>query len=512
MPGHKIYTPKRLAALFVVLGSCACLLFFRLSETPVFGDETVYIQVGARALHTGHWAPLLGGRTNFAWKPPLAIWGNAAGMALLGENELGARLFVGLVGLLLCALVAGFALRHGNTWTMVVAPLALISAPPLLLEHGLRSAVPEAWLLLAVAGSFFWYLSTTAQRARVQLAGLALLSMFSGWTKGIVGPLIVGGTLFLVELAAPAGEPLATGAFRERLRRAVTTAAAATIPGVLFYLAWLLFSLGSVGDTIHFLQMDLGQRTSTGIDPLHLQPPSIYLRAALANFGAFALLAPLALAAMLVRDWRSPGETADAVRRVRLTLLLWILVVFFLFVVPSSRLSWYVYPAYPALALATALALEELRRWLRRFRAGPAIFLLGLVLLGAFRVQALVRAWPEPEPHSLAALQHRLDADSAARVYSEAALVRGPGAVERLPAWHRFYLRRFVLLEQRALPAEAPACSFVVTAEPGSWTAAVGGRLAGVTAVRGELPGQLRLFVLDLCGGTFSGGAAEGPR
>ncbi|MEO8195873.1 MAG: hypothetical protein ABI689_04040 [Thermoanaerobaculia bacterium] len=511
MPWHKILTPKPLTALLAVLGGCAFLLFFRLAEMPVFGDETIYIQVGVRALHSGHWAPLLAGKSIFAWKPPLAVWGNAAGMALLGENELGARLVVGIVGLLLCALVAHFAWRNGNVWTMLLAPLALISAPPLLLEHGLRCAVPEAWLLLAVTGSFLWHLETAGRNPRVRLAGLTLLSMFSGWTKGIVGPLIVGGTLFLVELAAPAGDPPASADLPQRLRRAVSTAAAATFPGILFYLGWLLVSFGSVGDTLHFLQVDLGQRASSGLDPLHLQPPSVYLRAALANFGVGALLAPLALAAMLARDWRLPGEAADATRRVRLTILLWIVVVFVLFVLPSSRLSWYVYPAYPALALATAFALDELRRWLRQFRAGPAIFLLGILLLGAFRVQALVRAWPDREPHSLAALQHRLDADPAARAYTETALLRGPGAVDRLPGWHRFYLRRFVLLEQRALPADAPACSFVVTTEPGSWTTAVGGRLAGVTGVRGGLSGQLRLFVLDLCGGTFSGGAQEGP-
>lgn len=518
----KITAPDRLPALLAflaLLGICAFLLFFRLGETPVFGDETTYIQVGARALRTGHWAPLLGGKTTFAWKPPLTIWGNALGMGLLGENELGARLAVGLGGLGLCALLARFARRHGNAWTMWLAPLAFVSAPPLLLEHGLRSAVPEAWLLLAVALSFFWFLEAGARSAGVRLGGLALLSMASGWIKGLVGPLIVGGTLFLVELAvpgtAPAGVPQQDGpaprSWPQRLRAALATAAAATLPGILFYFAWLLFTLGSVGEVLHFLDIDLAQRAASGLDPSHLQPPSIYLAAALANFGPFALLAPLALAGMLIRDRRQPGDQASSTRRLRVTLLLWIAVVFLLFVVPSSRLAWYVFPAYPALAFATALTLDEARRWLAHFRAGPALFLLLLALLGAARVRALVRAWPVREPQSLAALQHRLDADPAARAYAEAGLVRSPEAVASIAAWHRFYLRRFVLLEERVLPAAAPACSFVVTAEPGSWRAAVGSRLAGVTAVRGELPGQWRLFVLDLCHGTFSGGIDESP-
>lgn len=503
MSSHKILNRKRFAALLAVLGACAFLLFFRLAETPVFGDETVYIQVGARALHTGHWAPLREGLGPFPWKPPITVWGNAAGMALLGENELGARLGVGLVGVLLCAVVAVFALRLGNTWTMVLAPLALISAPPLLLEHGLRSAVPESWLLLAVTLSFFYSLESAGRSAAVRLGGLAFLSLFSGWTKGIVGPLIVGATLFLVELAEPARAPMAAATRLVRLRRAATVAIAAFLPGVLFYLAWMVFTFGSLGGAIDFLRLDLAQRSGAGIDPLHLQPPSVYLHAALANFGAFAFVAPLALLALLVRDRRLAGDTADAARRARTTLLLWIVVVFALFVLPSSRLSWYVYPAYPALAIATALALDELRQLLSRFRAGQAIFLLAILLLAAARARALVRAWPEREPHSLAALQQRLDADPAARAYTEVALLRAPGAVERYAAWHRYYLRRFEKLASRQLPADAPACSFVVTSEPESWKDALGARLAGVAPVPGSPGAPSGLFVLDLCAGTF---------
>jgi 4-amino-4-deoxy-L-arabinose transferase-like glycosyltransferase len=510
VPSPKIASLGRHALLALVLGICAFLLFFQLADTPVLGDEALYTQVGARALRTGQWAPLLGGTRTFAWKPPLTVWGNALGMALLGENELGARLVVGLLGLLLCAVVARFALRIGNRWTMVVAPLALVSAPPLLLVHGLRSAVPEVWLLLAVALSFFHYLESAGKEPWTRFGGLALLSMASGWTKGLVGPLIVGGTLFLVELASPpTAEPRAEGPL-SRLRRAGVVAAVATVPGILFYLAWLLFSLGSVGGVFRLLEVDIGQRAVGGLDPLHLQPRGLYARAAFDNFGLFALVVPLVLLGLLWRDRRLVGERVEADRRLRLTLVFWIAVVFILFAVPQSRLPWYVYPAYPALALGVALALDELRRLLSRGRAGAALFLLLLALLGAARVRSLVHAWPELEPYSLAVLQDHLEADPAAVAYVESGLLRGPQAVEQVDTWLRFYLRRFQRVERRELPPEAPACSFVVTPEPDLWRSALGPKLAGVTPLPGSRPGKLPLFVLDLCGGRFSG-AARGP-
>ncbi|MBP9826702.1 MAG: hypothetical protein KBF21_20915, partial [Thermoanaerobaculia bacterium] len=344
----KISTLGLWATVLLLLGTCAFLLFFQLDEVPFFGDETLYVRVAARALHTGQWAPLLGGRTAFVWKPPIVVWGNGAGMALLGENELGARLGVGLAALLLCALLAWHGLRIGNRWTMVLAPLTLVSAPGLLLEHGLRSANPEAWLLLAVTASFVFFLETGAKSARVRLGGLALLSCFSSWTKGLVGPLVVGGALFLVELAVPRETEAEPATLRRRLARAIVTAGAATVPGLLFYLAWLLFSLGSVGDVLYFLGIDLARRSGAGLDPLHLQPPSIYIRAAIENFGYFALLAPLALAVRLLRSRRDPGVAATHDRRIHSTLLLWIVVTFVLFAIPSSRLVWYVFPAYPA--------------------------------------------------------------------------------------------------------------------------------------------------------------------
>ena len=111
----------------VILAICAFLLFFELGDAPVFGDETLYIRVAGRALQTGHWVPILWRPYAFVEKPPLTVWGAAAGMGLAGVSELGARWVNGLVALLLCALTAGFALRLGNLWTMAIAPLLLAS-------------------------------------------------------------------------------------------------------------------------------------------------------------------------------------------------------------------------------------------------------------------------------------------------------------------------------------------------------------------------------------------------
>jgi len=493
----------------VILAICAFLLFFELGDAPVFGDETLYIRVAGRALQTGHWVPILWRPYAFVEKPPLTVWGAAAGMGLAGVSELGARWVNGLVALLLCALTAGFALRLGNLWTMAIAPLLLVTAPGLLLDHGLRSVVPETWLLLAVTAAFFWFSFSQAKSPAVRLGGLALLSIFAGGTKGIVGPLLIGSALGLVELIAPA-EPLAP---TRRLRQAVVTGAAAAIPGILVYFGWLLFSLASFSGVRDFLYRDLVVRAAGGRASIDLQPFSIYLRAMWKDFGLLALAGPMTLLALRWRDRLHPGSEPIPGRRESSALLLWIAAVLVVFGIPKARLSWYCFPAFPALAIAAALALDRVRSLLADRRNGSwrrtatTVFALSLALLFAVRADALRRSWPAWDPHSLLALQRLLDADPAARAYAEKDLAQGEYARTHVVEWQRFYVRRFAELAQRELPADAPVCSFVVTPEPDAWRPTLGARLAGVTPVAGSVPGWLTLFVLDLCGGRFAGSA-----
>lgn len=486
---------------------CSFLLFFELGDAPVFGDETLYIRVAGRTLQTGRWFPIVGHPHPFIEKPPLTVWGAAAGMRVAGVHEFGARWVNGLVGVLLCALTAWFALRLGNVWTMAIAPLLLITSPGLLLDHGLRSVVPESWLLLSVTAAFFWFSVSQAKSPTFRLGGLALLSIFAGGTKGIVGPIVIGSALGLVELIAPA-EPLSAG---RRLRRAVVTGAAAAIPGILAYCGWLLFSLATLSGVRDFLHRDLVVRASGGRAAIDMQPFSIYLRAIWKDFGLLAVAGPMTLLACRWRVHLRPGAEPSPGRRESWTLLLWIAAVLAVFGIPKARLPWYCFPAFPALAIAAALALDRLRSLLADRRNGtwrlPAttVFALSLALLFAVRADALRRAWPVWDPHSLLALQRILDADSAAKAYTETGLDQGEYGRTHVVEWQRFYVRRFTELAQRKLPPDAPACTFVVTPEPDAWRNELGTRVAGVTPVAGSVPGWLTLHVLDLCGGRFAG-------
>lgn len=493
-----------------LLAVCLFLLFFELGDAPVFGDETLYIRVAEKTLQTGRWVPVVGYPHPFVEKPPLTVWGAAAGMQLAGVHELGARWINGVVGALLCALTGWYAMRLGNHWTMVIAPLLLITAPGLLLDHGLRSVVPESWLLLSVTAAFFWFSFSQARSPAVRLGGLALLSIFAGGTKGIVGPLVLGIALGLVELLAPA-ERLSPG---RRLRRAVVTGATAAIPGILAYFGWLLFSLSTVSGVRDFLHRDLMVRAAGGRAPIDLQPLSIYMRAVWKDFGLLAVAGPLALLALRWRDRLRPGSEPQREWRESCTLLLWIAAVLVVFGLPKARLPWYFFPAFPALAIAAALALDRLRGLLAGLRSASwsrsatAVFALSLALLFALRADALRRAWPSWDPHSLLALRRLLGADPAARAYADAGLDQGQYARTHVVEWQRFYVRRFAELARRELPPDAPACSFVVTPEPDAWRTVLGDRLAGVTPVAGSVPGWLTLHVLDLCGGRFARSAS----
>lgn len=526
---NKISRTWRRWLLAAALSPCAFLLFFRLGEQPIFGDETLYVRVAGKVLRTDLWAPILNRPYAFVEKPPLAVWGAALGMAVAGVDEFGAR-WVGVgASLLLCALTAGLALRCGNAWTMALAPLLLASSPGLLLDHGLRWAVPESWLLLSLVAGFSAAVASGEPGSKTRLAPVALASAFSGWTKGLVGPVVLALALFGTELVlALTGQPESGSTLRARIQswtrmlpRAFAISLAALLPGLFTYFGWLYFSLASLTEVGRFLDRDLLVRASGLRDPNDLQPFSIYLQSAWENFGLLAILGPLLLISALFQRRRTPASAAPIDRRTAAMLLCWIVSVFAIFGTPRARLPWYSFPAYPALAIAGALVLDQIRVWwIRRpyFAAGSrrrwatSTFALLLVFVSAIRVNALRRAWPVEDPFSLMRLQRILDEDRTARAYVDAGLSDGAQAKAAVEEWHRYYLRRFTELPEARLPAEAPSCSFIVTAEPARWRSNLGRPIVAERALAGVRAPKRPLFILDLCAGRFLGRAAESLR
>src|ERR1700752_3121622 len=86
--------------LWVALAALAALLVlafaFQGSRALFAPDEGYYVDIAKSMVRTGDY--LVPGLEGSPWleKPPLSLWGIAAGLRLLGQNEWGARAFAGL--------------------------------------------------------------------------------------------------------------------------------------------------------------------------------------------------------------------------------------------------------------------------------------------------------------------------------------------------------------------------------------------------------------------------------
>jgi 4-amino-4-deoxy-L-arabinose transferase-like glycosyltransferase len=359
-------------------------------------DEGRYVEVAREMLASGDYlTPTLNGVPHFT-KPPLTYWVVAAGLALLGGNEWGARLFHGLAFAATALLVGRLGERLGESargrWAGVVYATMLLPffagsvvTPDTLLVLG------ETWALFAFWRG--WTAGSVGQARRWMIGfwgglGVAFL------TKGPAAllPLLVVAP-FAALAPGPPGPISRTVWFRPAalatflgLALPWFVVAAAAHPGLVDYLVWNEV-VGRVASGAH-------HRNSRWYMGLWIYPTTALL-------GAL----PWSLA------W--PGLTPTLRRRTwwqtlvadppRFFLAAWILAPILLLLFVPSRLPLYLLPVFPALAVATcvtpAAGVTTAGSPGRGVGTVALVALWGALLVGA----RLLAAW-QPAPQDTRAL------------------------------------------------------------------------------------------------------------
>ncbi len=466
----KLRTPD-LAALALLALLAGPILCRELGGASLAGDEAIFAQVGRQAAQ-GELLPLRYGEAVFQGKPPIFPWILGATFKLLGVSEGAARLPAALSGvaLLLLVYLAGAALL--SRLAGFLAALVLLTNFNLIFTHGLRKGVTDGPLLLVMSAALFLYLQHrtgetvalagegTAGRTRpgvVVACGLLLgLGLLLKSAVALLGVGIVG--LFVALFPLPGeGDLLSLRRWRDPL---LLLAAALAV-----YLPWLAaMGVATHGTYLHYLVgVDLLARAIRGIDPGHVRH-GVYQRVLLVDF-RFKLL--LLLPVPLLLAWRA--RSAAAGRRQELArivfLALWVVVVLGVFSAAVSKLAWYIYPAYPPLALLLGWSVDGLYRLLRR-QARP-VGLLGPLFLAFVAVvlaRGLWRSWQ-------AAGEDVVEGDGKRIAVYLQGLGNPLTCVEpgtQMREWNYYYLsplwQRFV--RGPADIANLAGCEFVLTYEP----------------------------------------------
>jgi 4-amino-4-deoxy-L-arabinose transferase-like glycosyltransferase len=339
------------AAVLVLLIAVSGFLLLRGLGSASFwsSDEALYGQVAREMLATGDPLDLRYQGEPFHHKPPLGIWMTAAGRALISPDELGSRLPFALAGILLVAAVALTGFRLGGWAAGLLAGLLLILGQQVLYEHGLRSAVFEAPLVLLTFGTLIWGLRAPEGRRFAVGAGLCL-----GAAALLKPPVAVLPALAVaIHLAATDRRVLAS-----RGSLAGGLALAVSLP---WHLQQLLTHGAAFWDTYVVYEF-LGRAGSTAT----VRSPGrlVHLEALWANFHVWCV--PIAAALIWAFATR---------RRERMALAAYVAGFLALLCFVPGKWPWYGLPVYPVLAVLAG----SFAAWLAARRPRAAVIAAGVL-------------------------------------------------------------------------------------------------------------------------------------
>jgi len=442
--------------LCVVLAVAGTLTFHQLGAASLFGDESIYAETSRESVERGTWLPLYKATGQlFPNKPPAKILLVTACFRWLGESEFSARLPDAMFGLLTVAGVYLFTAARFGIGTGLLAAAILLSAEGYLCEHGIRESVMDAMLtFIAFALCAAWVRFRELQTPRARWWAVAVCSVvLANVTKNMLG------VVFAVVVAAvEAAHSVIARRRTTALLPALGLIAAAVAGGLAYFGAMMLVTRGEFAA---FLREDILQRATSGVDPIHLEGPLFYLRSIGADFEWWLLLLVPAVWSLRRSRW---GAEVGAIA----FLALWSLATVGGFSVSVSKLPWYVYPAYPQLAVVMAFGALEVFRRLR----SRALRVVAVVLAAGAAALGLGSTWQAVQADTLV-----IDEQRFVRAYSElesAALAVDASSIRRhgrLRSWTRFYLEgapRSSWIERgRASFADTDAeCLFIATGEP----------------------------------------------
>ena len=341
---------------FAVTMAVSALLLFIFSWNGSFlnHDEITYLEMARNMLESGNWLDLVFQDAVVHQRPPLAIWLLALSGASLGFGEFAMR----LPGILMALGTLGFlfGIVRSLFERRMVAVLVVFS---LLATHlfyfNARRPMTDTTLLFGMTAFVYFYLCTRINPRFWLAAGVAGAWMVM--TKSVVSALPVFAVVMDLALS------------KRRVELKGRWFWSGVVVTVALAAPWhVAQSVRHAGFWSEYLGFNVLQRASSSLfvkaDPL------FYFGDLFGNegvWGAFLLAGFVWSAVAWIR-----GES-----RGRLGVI-WVLAIWIPLNVASTRISHYMLPAYPALALCMAVAYDGL---LARLSPGFAWVILGVVLL-----------------------------------------------------------------------------------------------------------------------------------
>ncbi|MDL1969440.1 MAG: glycosyltransferase family 39 protein [Candidatus Desulfofervidaceae bacterium] len=317
---------KRLACVLALLVIASYFLFFRLGSYGLLETtDARYAEISWEMFQSRDFITPRFDFIKHFHKPPFTYWITALGYYVLGENEWGARFFLGVFGLLTLGGVYCLARLAFNEVAAAFSVLILLTMLGFLaVTHVLAT---DLYLLFFTTLAMYCFLRWE-QGKNSLLWGWAVLGL-STLVKGPVAPILVGVTCSLYLIF--------TGQFK-RLRDAQV--GKGLIIFFLFALPWYGWvCLHNKGLFTYFIRTQFFSRIETGTMG-HPHPWYYYL-----------LILPGLTFPWTFYLFPALGRSLRYLNRMHFFFLLWALVPFILFSFMRTKLPFYILPCLPPLAI-----------------------------------------------------------------------------------------------------------------------------------------------------------------
>jgi len=341
-------------------------------------DEAIYGQVAQEYFQTGDWLRPSWNGSPWFHKPPFAMWFMALGFSVFGVGEGAVRLGSAICGGLGVLGTYAFARRFFGREAALLSALMLLSTPTYLIFSKL--GMLDVPLTLFVAASVFAYRKGLADPRWLTAAGVAFATAFM--IKGVAA--LVAPLICLAHVLV----------HREwRTLRSLYLWAGGAL-ALMIIGPWHVLQFMEHGNAFldEYVGFHVLARSTEALEG-HGGGPFFYLGALVRQQYPWFLLSFPAVAFCTYRAWKERDRSLSL-------LACWIAVVFGIYTLVATKITWYIMPAYPALALCIGVSLQRLvgRRHLYKLVAGV---LLALVLQ-ATMTRGILDLEHEPEVKALA--------------------------------------------------------------------------------------------------------------
>jgi 4-amino-4-deoxy-L-arabinose transferase-like glycosyltransferase len=351
-------TPLRFWEIVAVIVVASVALLLKLGVHPLADwDEAIYAQISREIVQSHTWIPLSWNFQPWLEKPPFFMWTTALLFKCFGVSEFWARAASAFSGIALCVLLFAYAKRVANTraaWLTVMALLTTVG-----FYDAARFGTTDVMLALGMY---------------IGLIGLCCLEegLRWGWYVTWIGL----GVAVMTKGAAAAPLFLTIAYFAIGNRRRKENFNRQFFGGLLLFAAivlpWHIYMWARYGTDfiVNYLGFQVIHRALTTLEG-NYGGPRYYLLVIAERGTPWVFFLPLAFLRAL-RD-----------RRLQ-TFAVFSLILLIFFTLIRTKLSWYIVPVYPALAIIVAFHLDDILREYPRFaRLYPAAI---AAVIGAFLV------------------------------------------------------------------------------------------------------------------------------